>query len=55
MGAAGRQKALREFDEARVIGAILAAYQRLAERGGLAPGRAAAGRAGARRAAGDRA
>jgi glycosyltransferase involved in cell wall biosynthesis len=55
MGAAGRQKALREFDEARVIGAILAAYQRLAGRYGLAPRRAAAGEPGARRAAGDRA
>jgi glycosyltransferase involved in cell wall biosynthesis len=29
MGAAGRAKALREFDERRVIGAILDAYQRL--------------------------
>jgi glycosyltransferase involved in cell wall biosynthesis len=32
MGAAGRQKALREFDETRIIAAILAAYRRLAER-----------------------
>ena len=32
MGAAGRQKALREFDETRIIAAILAAYRRLVER-----------------------
>jgi glycosyltransferase involved in cell wall biosynthesis len=36
MGAAGRQKALREFDEARIIRAILDAYGRLAARHGLA-------------------
>lgn len=35
MGAAGRQKALREFDETRIIAAILAAYRRLAARRGL--------------------
>ncbi|HUI48071.1 MAG TPA: glycosyltransferase family 4 protein [Acidimicrobiia bacterium] len=31
MGAAGRARALREFDERRVIDAIIAAYRRLAE------------------------
>ncbi len=30
MGAAGRQKAVREFDETRIIAAILGAYRRLA-------------------------
>jgi glycosyltransferase involved in cell wall biosynthesis len=39
MGAASRQKALREFDEARIIAAILGAYRRLTERRGLAPRR----------------
>ena len=32
MGAAGRRKAIAEFDESRIIAAILAAYRRLAER-----------------------
>lgn len=47
MGAASRQKALREFDETRIIGAILDAYRRLADARALArrsrrtdPGRA---------------
>ncbi len=44
MGAAGRTKAVREFDEARIIDAILDAYRRLAARRALAP-RAARGRA----------
>ncbi|MBA3819651.1 MAG: hypothetical protein H0X17_12215, partial [Deltaproteobacteria bacterium] len=30
MGAASREKALRDFDEQRIIAAILAAYRRLA-------------------------
>ena len=39
MGAAGRQKALREFDEDRIIEAILAAYDRLAEQRAVRAGR----------------
>ena len=54
MGAAGRQKALREFDETRNIAAILEAYRRLAARRGLAPRGEAAG-PGEDRADGDRA
>lgn len=42
MGAAGRQKALREFDESRVIAAIIAAYRRLAA-GRARPARPAPG------------
>jgi glycosyltransferase involved in cell wall biosynthesis len=37
MGAAGRDKAVREFDETRIIAAILDAYRRLAARRGLSP------------------
>jgi glycosyltransferase involved in cell wall biosynthesis len=38
MGAAAREKALREFDEARIIETLLATYRRLAAERGL-PGR----------------
>jgi glycosyltransferase involved in cell wall biosynthesis len=48
MGAAGRQKAIAEFDESRIIAAILAAYRRLAERRTL-PARRAPAAAGSER------